>query len=87
MIIKCPSEIDYQNNIFEWWGQTRLVVFPVSNSEIAVSITLKMPETGLDKTSKIVISQIGKACSDFKGSAVELVIKEVKNKIVKIILK
>jgi 2-polyprenyl-6-methoxyphenol hydroxylase-like FAD-dependent oxidoreductase len=68
LVLNTPCVLDYENRAFEWWGITRLLIFPLSNSEIGVCITTKIPNMGgNNKKGLVVLSQFEKLCKGYKG--------------------
>lgn len=59
LIMNTPSEVDFEDRAFEYWGNTnRLAIVPINSKQLGIVSSFKNPETTGERRGRIVVATI-----------------------------
>lgn len=78
LITRCPSILDYEDRVIEWWGYGhRFVMFPLSKTELCIQVFSPLEES-IPFTKLQVGSYITEIFKDFKGYGIQNILNDIK---------
>lgn len=77
-ITTCPSELNYEDRVLEWWGHgKRLVLFPLSRSKVCLQLYYKIEED-FERNNIQRLSMLLESMKDLKGYGIQNIQKTLR---------
>jgi 2-polyprenyl-6-methoxyphenol hydroxylase-like FAD-dependent oxidoreductase len=80
MIINTPSEVDFEDRAFEYWGNTtRFAIVPINQRQLGIVSAFRNPEAGSERRGRSVVTTINQVHKELaKLDAPSYILKALK---------